>query len=205
MVSAFVRDSTSSITFGDHFCGHLPSSINTLCQKYLEMDNAFHLEPAQYLNPKSYTESVIQIAQADTRENTESVIQSMDCVSKPFGAATMDIKGVSFRICVNVEKEGDSRDLEISSGLQLNSVPNGVSHITLRYLLRAHALNMEWEEVITMRPGDLVGPPSLTLCAADHPMNLLFDCEVTLMLVDGVRQKKGQTNQNGQTKGIQSE
>lgn len=166
MASAFVRDISSSISFKDHFCGHLPPSIGALCLKYLEMDNAFHLESTEYLD-----------AELD-----------IECVSSPFGAVNRESEDVLFRIHVNVEPLNPSH-FEIECGLELFAVPEAVSSITVRYTVREHSMCMIYTELTTMRTGsDLVGPGPATLFIENQqqPMPLLFDATVNVLLFDGV-------------------
>jgi len=205
---AFIHDIAMSSDWNSYFCGHCPVQILSLCLKYLEMDSTFHLNPSVHFQGRYAVDS----------EYAETDSLSIECVSAPFGArpkgGSVDIEGLSFCIYVGFENATESESewdsysespfaadredegihelsdcVDISGMIQLLTVPESVESVTVNYKFRAYRLGMEWQQIVTMRPDDVVGPPAVTLDAADSihsEMPLVFDCRIEVLLIDGV-------------------
>jgi len=204
VVCAFLNDTSSSIGWDAYFCGHFPAEIVSLCQKYLEMDHTFHLNPPRYFSPIVHS--------TEDHEDMDPDPLPIECISGPFGARSVDIEGLTFCIYVGFENatESDSEwdsyteytndrtvdlhspsdSVDVSGLLQLLTVPESVKSVTVNYKFRSFRLGLEWQQIVTMKPGDVVGPPTVTVNEADSiysTVPLLFDCEIDVLLIDGQR------------------
>jgi len=186
VVTSFMNGVTSTIDFDDFFCGHIPPIVAALCLKYLEMNNAFHIESDQLLSLKQPEPTTHPTSNTVDFAGTEHP-SSVDYVSSAFEVDT--VQGLSFRLHVNVNTEHCR--FEMNCVLELVTLPDAVENITVIWDLRAKRAETEWCDINTMHIGDVVGPPPAILdaprCAS---VPLLFQCDVDVKLVNGVPLRK---------------
>ena len=176
IVSSFISSLDSSINTDEFFCGSIPTSIMDLCCKYYNKGNSQKLDINKII--KNIKNNIIN---SDDKEKK---------IEFEFNSSPFDINnGCIFQNIICIEYDKPLNQYEISYYLQLIKLPQNINNITINYKLSSLQIDIEWQNIATLKVGDVVGTPSAFYNNNQQDINQQdithFTCDVNVILFNG--------------------